>query len=165
METSGHHPYPYRACSSFAGGAFRTPPIAFANGSIPTRSRTAPRRQARADSRTGHRRLVPQNRKPAGLSWPHERQRICRIIRRSSVSSRASTSLTRYPRHKLDCMRRTLRARIHNPRDRVCGCDPDCWCRRTALGRVVRWWFPGRFFGLPHKNRALEQWKRAREQP
>ena len=30
----------------------------------------------------------------------------------------------------------------------------------TALGRAVKWWFPGRYFGLHHKNRALEEWKR-----
>jgi hypothetical protein len=50
--------------------------------------------------------------------------------------------------------------RLHNPRGRVCGCDPDCWCQRSALGRAVRWWFPGRYFGLHHKHAALEEWKR-----
>jgi hypothetical protein len=55
-----------------------------------------------------------------------------------------------------------LARRIHNPRGKACGCDPDCWCRRTALGRLVKWWFPGRWFGLRHKNRELEQWKRGR---
>jgi hypothetical protein len=59
-------------------------------------------------------------------------------------------------------MSRSLVARIHNPRGRVCVCDADCWCRRTALGRAVKWWFPGRVFGLHHKNRALEEWKRSR---
>ena len=54
---------------------------------------------------------------------------------------------------------RSLVQRIHNPRGRVCGCDPDCWCRRTALGRAVVWWFPGRYFGLHHKNKELEAWK------
>jgi len=63
--------------------------------------------------------------------------------------------------------------RIHNPRNRTCGCDPDCWCNRTALGRLVKWWFPGRYFGLQHKNREIEamkrngddvaQWKRDRQ--
>ena len=53
-----------------------------------------------------------------------------------------------------------LLRRVHNPRNRECGCDPDCWCRRTALGRAVKWWFPGRYFGLHHKNRALAEWKR-----
>ena len=51
--------------------------------------------------------------------------------------------------------------RLHNPRSRECGCDPDCWCRRTALGRAVKWWFPARYIGLHHKNEALEQWKRS----
>jgi len=41
--------------------------------------------------------------------------------------------------------------RVHNPRNRQCGCAPDCWCRRTALGRAVRWWFPARYVGLHHK--------------
>ena len=58
-------------------------------------------------------------------------------------------------------MARTLLQRMHNQRGRECACDPDCWCRRTALGRAVKWWFPGRYFGLHHKNRALEEWKRA----
>jgi hypothetical protein len=57
-------------------------------------------------------------------------------------------------------MSRSLVARIHNPHGYVCACDPDCWCRRTALGRAVKWWFPARYFGLHHKNRALEEWKR-----
>ena len=56
-------------------------------------------------------------------------------------------------------MSRTLVQRIHNPHGYVCGCDPDCWCRRTAIGRAVKWWFPAQRFGLHHKNRALEQWK------
>jgi len=49
--------------------------------------------------------------------------------------------------------------RIHNPRNRTCGCDPNCWCNRTALGRAVKWWFPGRYFGLHHKSRELAAWK------
>jgi len=28
--------------------------------------------------------------------------------------------------------------RLHNPHARECACDPDCWCRRTALGRAVQ---------------------------
>ena len=55
---------------------------------------------------------------------------------------------------------RTRLQRIHNPSGGECACDPDCWCRRTTLGRAVKWWFPGRYFGLHHKNRALEEWKR-----
>jgi hypothetical protein len=53
-----------------------------------------------------------------------------------------------------------LLVRLHNPRGRSCGCDASCWCRRTAVGRAVKWWFPGRYFGLHHENAALEQWKR-----
>jgi hypothetical protein len=56
---------------------------------------------------------------------------------------------------------RTLVERVRNPRNRECGCDPDCWCRRSALGRAVRWYFPGRIVGLHHKNAELQQWKRA----
>jgi predicted enzyme related to lactoylglutathione lyase len=51
-------------------------------------------------------------------------------------------------------MSRTLIARLHNPHGYVCACDPDCWCRRTTLGRAVKWWFPARYFGLRHKNSA-----------
>jgi hypothetical protein len=54
-------------------------------------------------------------------------------------------------------MERTLIQRIHNPHNYKCDCDPDCWCRSTALGRAVKWWFPGRYFGLHHKNSALEE--------
>ncbi len=60
-------------------------------------------------------------------------------------------------------MSRSVVARIHNPRNRECGCDSDCWCRRTALGRAVKWWFPGRLLGLHHKNAELEKWKRSQE--
>lgn len=55
----------------------------------------------------------------------------------------------------------TFLQRVHNPRGRECACDVDCWCRRSALGRAVKWWFPGRYFGFHHKNRALEEWKRS----
>jgi hypothetical protein len=58
-------------------------------------------------------------------------------------------------------MTRTVVQRIHNPRNRACGCDPECWCQRTRLGRIVRWWFPGRYLGLPHKSRHTAEWKRA----
>jgi len=63
------------------------------------------------------------------------------------------------PRYALG-VERSLIQRIHNPRNRVCGCAPDCWCKRTALGRAVRWWFPARYFGLSHKSVSPE-WKRA----
>jgi hypothetical protein len=51
--------------------------------------------------------------------------------------------------------------RLHNPHGLECACDPDCWCRRTAIGRAVKWWFPARYFGLHHKNAALAEWKRS----
>jgi hypothetical protein len=47
---------------------------------------------------------------------------------------------------------RTLLQRIHNPRNSVCGCDADCWCRTTRSGRLVKWWFPAHRFGIRHKN-------------
>jgi hypothetical protein len=56
---------------------------------------------------------------------------------------------------------RTLLQRIHNPRGYVCECDLDCWCRRTAIGRLVKWWFPARRFNIHHKNRRLAEWKRS----
>ncbi|GAB3792182.1 hypothetical protein GCM10027601_38820 [Nocardioides ungokensis] len=52
---------------------------------------------------------------------------------------------------------------MHNPRNRVCGCDPDCWCRSTAIGRAVKWWFPARFVGLHHKSGHSAEWKRDQE--
>ena len=58
-------------------------------------------------------------------------------------------------------MEYALLRRIHNPHCRVCNCDSDCWCRRAALGRLVKWWFPGRYFGLHHKNAEVERWKQA----
>jgi hypothetical protein len=66
---------------------------------------------------------------------------------------------------------RTLLQRIHNPQDYECGCNADCWCRRTAVGRLVKWWFPARWFGIRHKNDFFEgmtldeirAWKKAQE--
>jgi hypothetical protein len=31
-------------------------------------------------------------------------------------------------------------------------------------GRAVKWWFPGDYFGLHHKNTALEAWKRGQSE-
>jgi hypothetical protein len=67
---------------------------------------------------------------------------------------------------------RPLVHRLHNPRNYECGCDPDCWCRRTAIGRTVKWWFPARWFGIRHKNSFFEgmtwdeiaEWKRQQEE-
>ena len=66
---------------------------------------------------------------------------------------------------------RTLLQRLHNPRNRGCGCDSDCWCNRTALGRAVKWWFPARWFGIEHKHTRIqnmapaerEEWKRQQD--
>lgn len=55
-------------------------------------------------------------------------------------------------------MGRTLLQRIHNPHNRECGCAPDCWCRRTAIGRAVKWWFPARYFGIHHKVSFFDGW-------
>jgi hypothetical protein len=52
-----------------------------------------------------------------------------------------------------------------------CG-DPDCWCRRTTVGRAVKWWFPARLFGIRHKSKFFErmtcdeirEWKREQEE-
>jgi len=35
--------------------------------------------------------------------------------------------------------------RLHNPAGQRCGCPPECICQRSALGRVFRWYIPGRF--------------------
>jgi hypothetical protein len=40
---------------------------------------------------------------------------------------------------------RTLLARLHNPGYHACACLASCWCRRTRIGAVVRWYTPGRF--------------------
>jgi hypothetical protein len=53
-------------------------------------------------------------------------------------------------------MARTLLQRVHNPHNSVCGCDTDCWCRATRIGRLVKWWFPARYFGIRHKNTWFE---------
>ena len=58
---------------------------------------------------------------------------------------------------------RTMLGRVHNPRNRECGCDEDCWCRRTALGRAVKWWLPSRPLGPHHKASGLADWKRSQD--
>jgi hypothetical protein len=68
-------------------------------------------------------------------------------------------------------MSRSLIARIHNPKNYECGCEPDCWCRRTVIGRAVKWWFPARWFGIRHKNSffdgmtldEIREWKRRQQ--
>jgi hypothetical protein len=67
---------------------------------------------------------------------------------------------------------RALLHRIHNPSNYECGCDADCWCRRTRIGRLVKWWFPARWFGIRHKNSffdgmtwdEIREWKRQQEE-
>ena len=61
-------------------------------------------------------------------------------------------------------MERTLLQRIHNPHGYTCGCAPECWCNRTAIGRLVKWWFPARYFGISHKS-VPPEWKRAQAEP
>ncbi|HEY1480664.1 MAG TPA: hypothetical protein VGF46_11570 [Gaiellales bacterium] len=58
-------------------------------------------------------------------------------------------------------MTRTLLQRVHNPRGRTCGCASDCWCQRSAVGRALRWWVPGRYVGLHHKRAGDADWKRS----
>jgi uncharacterized glyoxalase superfamily protein PhnB len=48
--------------------------------------------------------------------------------------------------------------RLHNPRDRECGCLPECWCKRTTVGRLVRWYLP-----RSHHTSATPEWKRAQQ--
>ncbi len=55
-------------------------------------------------------------------------------------------------------MERTLLQRVHNPRNYECGCDPDCWCRRTALGRAVKWWFRRTSSASVTKNSFFDGW-------
>lgn len=59
---------------------------------------------------------------------------------------------------------RSVVERIHNPRNRECGCDPDCWCNRTAVGRAVKWWLPAHLVGPTHKSAATADWKLERDQ-
>jgi hypothetical protein len=74
------------------------------------------------------------------------------------------------PRYAPYVAERSLLHRIHNPRNYECGCDPDCWCRRTAIGRAMKWWFPARWFGIRHKNSfdgmtwdEIRAWKQEQE--
>jgi hypothetical protein len=45
--------------------------------------------------------------------------------------------------------------RLHNPLGLVCGCPPECICQRSALGRALRWYIPGRFHTpVPSEQKA-----------
>ena len=58
-----------------------------------------------------------------------------------------------------------LLRRLHNPKNRQCGCDAACWCQRTRLGRAVKWWFPARLFGIRHHYGArTAEWKRTQHE-
>jgi uncharacterized glyoxalase superfamily protein PhnB len=53
---------------------------------------------------------------------------------------------------------RAVITRLHNPRGRECGCLPECWCKRTTVGRLVRWYLP-----RSHHTSATPEWKRAQQ--
>lgn len=36
-------------------------------------------------------------------------------------------------------------ARLHNPGGLRCGCPPECICQRNAIGRLLRWYIPGKY--------------------
>jgi hypothetical protein len=86
----------------------------------------------------------------------------CRAGRRLPAGQ-ASTPLATRQRPRLMTVSRSVFQRVHNPRNRECGCDVDCWCRRTTVGRAVKWWFPAGLFGVHHKSAATAQWKRAQD--
>ena len=55
-------------------------------------------------------------------------------------------------------MARSMLQRLHNPKDRVCGCIPECFCQRSRAGRLLRWYLPR---GV-HKS-VPPEYKQARE--
>ena len=81
-------------------------------------------------------------------------------IPRMSTGARQRSRRSSLRRPRLSTVSRSLIQRVHNPRNRECGCDADCWCRRKAVGRAVKWWFPARLFGMHHQSEATAQWKR-----
>jgi hypothetical protein len=52
---------------------------------------------------------------------------------------------------------RGLLARVHNPRNRICACLPECWCKRSRLGYALRWYVPARWHRLPPPPPGLAQ--------
>ena len=58
--------------------------------------------------------------------------------------------------------------RLHNPHNRVCGCDAGLLVPTYRRGRAVKWWFPARYVGLHHKSSffsgmtpdEIREWKR-----
>ena len=85
-----------------------------------------------------------------------------------SATISASLDMTRRLSIGCSAVAHALLHRLHNPHGLECACDPDCWCRRTAIGRAVKWWFPARMFGIHHQNQVFEgmskdeirEWKR-----
>jgi hypothetical protein len=53
-------------------------------------------------------------------------------------------------------MAHSLIERMHNPRGRTCGCEPDCWCQSTMIGRLLRWYSPKKWH-----HPVSPEWKRS----
>jgi len=58
-------------------------------------------------------------------------------------------------------MSRTRVARLHNPSGRTCGCPPECICQRNPIGRLFRWYIPGKHHTPLAKRRLFEAEGRA----
>jgi hypothetical protein len=51
---------------------------------------------------------------------------------------------------------RSFLAKLHNPMDLGCTCLPECWCQRTRLGRLIRFWVPSEYHRLrPRQTEAI----------
>jgi hypothetical protein len=48
---------------------------------------------------------------------------------------------------------RGLLGRLHNPGGWECNCDPSCVCKRTRVGRALRWYIPPRFHRFSPRQR------------
>jgi hypothetical protein len=56
-------------------------------------------------------------------------------------------------------MSRTLVQRTHNPAGSMCGCPPECFCQRSSVGRLLRWYVQGKYetpLGSEEKRRLAE---------
>jgi hypothetical protein len=42
-------------------------------------------------------------------------------------------------------MPRSRIARLYNPAGLTCGCPPECTCQRNPIGRLLRWYIPGKY--------------------
>ena len=56
---------------------------------------------------------------------------------------------SRVDQGSVDGVTRGWLARLQSPGDQACGCLPDCWCKQTKIGYVLRWYTPGRWHRLP----------------